>query len=521
MKFIIRADASLQIGSGHIMRCLSLAKVLREQGHSIRFISRKHTGHLGDFVAQQGFECILLPEISPNTTFVPPQNALTHAAWLGTSQAQDVAECLPYLIDFSPDYLICDHYALDAEWERAAVAATHAKLLVIDDLHDRRHVADILLDQNLGHSAANYIDLIEQKCHVLAGTRYALLRDEFAQWRERSLIWRTQISGCPQHILINLGGVDKDNHTLTILKTLEKHQIQDQVTVVMGKTAPHIAAVQAFADIAPFSCQVLVHTQNIAEWMAKADWAIGAAGSTSWERCCLGLPTILLVIADNQRKIAQQLQAVGVAYALESNEIASQTFSDMLAHIRQPENLLAMSQRASTLCDGLGAKRVANYLIQQDFSGCIRPAQLADSRLLYTWRNHADIRRFMLHTDEIAWETHEKWYVAQETNPDYILLIYQENDIPLGSLNFTRVQNNLWEWGFYAAPNAPRGTGTKMGRLALAYAFSELAADEVSGHVLPHNVASLRLHEKLGFVRQPENGGSLVHFRLRADTFLW
>ena len=223
MKFLIRADASLQIGSGHIMRCLTLAKTLRENGHFVQFITREHVGHLADFVREQGFECVLLPKFSGSLqTENEPQ--FPHFAWLGTTQAQDFADCEPHIRALSPDWIIADHYALSAIWQNAAKNICGSKIMVIDDLHDRPHAADLLLDQNHAHTAQDYAHLLPETCRVLAGTRYALLRDEFAAFRETSLARRKTVSGSlqTQNVLINLGGVDKDNYTLSVLKSLEK-----------------------------------------------------------------------------------------------------------------------------------------------------------------------------------------------------------------------------------------------------------------------------------------------------------
>ncbi|XXQ67632.1 UDP-2,4-diacetamido-2,4,6-trideoxy-beta-L-altropyranose hydrolase [Neisseriaceae bacterium B1] len=578
MKFTFRADASLQIGSGHIMRCLTLANALRKQGHSVQFITRAHSGHLRDFVAQQGFECVLLPENVAQSV----SGSLQHAAWLGTTQAQDFADCLPYLIDFQPDWIVCDHYALSAEWERAAVAALGAgavydsdanlilsekttdsrrecepmrsigkysqrgssrfltqkqaqmnhkqpRLLVIDDLHDREHVADVLLDQNLGHTAADYVDLISENRRMLAGARYALLRDEFAAWRDKSLARRMDFSGL-QNVLINLGGVDKDNITLKILKSLaENFSGSLNVTAVMGATAPHIATVREFAEHTPFTCQVLVNVQNMAQLMAQADWAIGAAGSTSWERCCVGLPTVMLVLADNQRTIAEQLQQVGAAVAFDVGEIGSEKWLACLHDFRQPENLQIMSANAAALCDGLGAVRVVNHIMelsQNQVISTIRAAQLDDCHGVFEWRNHADIRRFMFNPDKLIWENHAAWFSKQLHNPDFKMLIYLVNNQPKGYVSFTRLPEKAWEWGFYTAPDCERGHGTKMARLALAWAFAELGAARIVGQVLSYNAASLRLHEKLGFCRfhstsdetQPEKH-EVAQFELWAQEF--
>ena len=172
MKFFIRADASLQIGSGHIMRCLTLAHELSRRGHEVRFICRALPGHLGETIERAGFGLVLLP-VPPQTGRLPESESiellhskneaqaarcvqLAHAHWLPVSQAQDAADCLPPIRAFAPDWIICDHYALSAEWELAAKAAAGCRLMAIDDLADRPHAADLLLDQNLGHTPADY-----------------------------------------------------------------------------------------------------------------------------------------------------------------------------------------------------------------------------------------------------------------------------------------------------------------------------------------------------------------------------
>lgn len=541
MKFMIRADASLHIGNGHIMRCLTLAHALRQQGHSIQFITRAHAGHLADYVMKQGFACALLPlpaqpEISGCLAHFPSNPP--HAAWLGVSQAQDIHDCLPYWRDFAPDWLVVDHYALDAQWEHAAITATGAKLLAIDDLHDRPHAANVLLDQNWQHQLDGHQAWAAAGGHVLAGTRYALLRDEFAAWRTRSLARR--VSGSLNHTpecVVSLGGVDKDNITFKVLNALaDWHDAANSantgslnVRVVMGGNAPHIATVRQWAANAPFACQVLVNIENMAEILAQADWAIGAAGSSTWERCCVGLPTVMLVLADNQRTIAEQLQQVGAAVAFDVGEIGSAKWLACLPDFRQPENLQKMSANAAALCDGLGAARVVNHIMelsQNQVISTIRAAQLDDCRVVFEWRNHADIRRFMFNTDELIWENHAAWFAKQLSNPDFNMLIYLVNNQPQGYASFKRLPEKAWEWGFYTAPDCERGHGAKMARLALAWAFAELGAARIVGQVLSYNAASLRLHEKLGFCRfhstsdgtQPEKD-EVAQFELWAQEF--
>lgn len=536
MKFLIRADASLQIGSGHIMRCLTLAQQLRQHNHHITFISRTNLGHLAPLIRQQGFDCIELP---PPSNVVPfgtkrqpenPADITAHAAWLGTSQAEDLADCAPHIRRLAPDWIICDHYALSAAWQRAARRICHSKIMVIDDLHDRLHDADLLLDQNHAHLACDYTHLVPQNCHILAGTRYALLRDEFAQHRAASLQNRTaRRQPENQNILINLGGVDKDNYTLAVLQALSDYVSGSlktdtapfRATIIMGATAPHLASVQHYTAHATYPSQVIANTNNMAALMSQATWAIGAAGSTSWERCALGLPTLLITIADNQRPIAAQLQRAGAALALEASQIHSPAFQAALAHLMQPENQHRLSQAAAQLCDAHGAERVAQHIAQLTtaLQAQLRPATAADCHLIHTWRNHPSIRRMMFNPDPIPLPQHQTWFAAQLTNPNFKMYIYTLGNTPQGYGSLKRIAPHAYEWGFYLAPSCPRGNGSILCNLLLQRAFGELGASTVHGQALRHNTASIALHRKLNF-RQPENSlhdDNVVQFELHAS----
>ena len=557
MQFLIRADASLQIGSGHIMRCLTLAHKLRQHHHRVAFITRAHQGHLADTIRQQGFDCILLPLPDHATTSAQPQRqpetacnelppsppapAIPHAAWLATSQAQDITDCAPHIRALAPDWIICDHYALSAPWHTAAHTISHSKIMVIDDLHDRPHDTDLLLDQNHAHTAHDYAHLVPPSCRILAGTRYALLRDEFAQHRPASLqrraVLRQPETQLPQNqntqtILINLGGVDKDNHTLAVLQalsdyvsgSLKTHSHQPppiRATIIMGATAPHLASVQRYAATAPYPSQVIANAPNMAELMTQATWAIGAAGSTSWERCALGVPTLLLTIADNQRPIAAQLQSAGAAIALEASQIPSPAFQTAIAHLMQPENQQRIRQAAAQLCDAHGAERVAQHIAQLAThpQAQLRPATAADCHLIHTWRNHPSIRRMMFNPDPIPLPQHQTWFAAQLINPNFKMYIYTLGNTPQGYGSLKRIAPNEYEWGFYLAPSCPRGNGSILCNLLLQRAFGELGASTVHGQALRHNTASIALHRKLNF-KQPENSlhdDNVVQFELHAS----
>ena len=359
MKVAFRTDASLQIGTGHVMRCLTLADALRERGAKSSFICRPHAGHLLDLIQQRGHTAkALAPADDAFTATADP----THAKWLGTDWASDAAQTQQALGDQVVDWVVVDHYALDRLWEQTLRPHTR-RIMVIDDLADRPHDCDLLLDQNLGRQTQDYSSLISSQTQTLIGPSYALLRPEFAQWRERSLQrreppWLTKL-------LITMGGVDSDNVTGGVLDALCNCDLPAdlRITVVMGPMAPWLAQVKAQATAMPRPTQVLAGISNMAQLMAESDLCIGAAGGSAWERCALGLPTLLLILAANQHSGAMALQSHEAAWiAADAQQLMAQ-MSSLFNKEMQTAELQKMSQAAAKLTTGNGASQVVELLL--------------------------------------------------------------------------------------------------------------------------------------------------------------
>lgn len=363
-----RTDASLQIGSGHVMRCLTLADALKARGAECHFISREHPGHLLEVIRQRGHKVTSLPAALPSTSTPNASESVqepAHAAWLGCDWQADAQQTGAILASLQPDWLVADHYALDQHWEEA-VATYYRKLLVIDDLADRTHRCDLLLDQNLGRQPQDYANLVPATCQVLTGPHYALLRPEFAALRDYSLKRRAN----PQlkQLLITMGGVDLPNATSQILAALQTCPLPAacRITVVMGATAPWLAQVCELAEQMSWSTDVLVNITDMAQRMADSDLAIGAAGSTSWERCCLGLPTLMVVLADNQRDIAIGLERAGAAIALDQHsgdQFAVELKNAIVRLVSNEIALVNLSHAASNVTNGCGTNLVAAQML--------------------------------------------------------------------------------------------------------------------------------------------------------------
>lgn len=366
MNIVFRADASLQIGTGHVIRSLTLADALRDRGGRCIFVCRPHQGHLLALISQRGYQALALPELQ--VAALSSLDGTAHAHWLGVdwaTDAYDTQQVLRHFMDGQTiDWLVVDHYALDTRWEEALHSKAN-RMMVIDDLADRPHTCDLLLDQNLGRSAHDYGGLLKGRPSTLVGPRYALLRPEFAALRTQSLA-RRQNNPQLRHLLITMGGVDKDNATGQVLTALQSYNLPSdlRVTVVMGPHAPWLAQVQAQAAQMPWYTAVLVGVDNMAQLMAESDLAIGAAGGTAWERCSLGLPALVLVLAKNQLASAVALQKAGAAVVLELPQHIEGFVELLQTALFAQETLVKLSKAAAAVTDGEGCQRVAEHLLE-------------------------------------------------------------------------------------------------------------------------------------------------------------
>lgn len=337
------------------MRCLTLADALRDHGIQCYFICRAHEGHLLDLIAQRGYQVVSLPLVEANLESTPPNSS--YAAWLGADLTRDAEQTCEAMGKKTVDWLIVDHYAIDRRWEET-MRTTCKRIMVIDDLANRCHDCDILLDQNLGRKPADYKALVSESCNILAGAEYALLRPDFARFRGITPLRQTM-----NRILIFFGGSDSSNETLKALRGILMAKRQLKVDVVIGAQNPHRFEIEKIIYEHQETFKLHVQTERMAELMANADLAIGAAGSASWERCCLKLPSLLCVLADNQAWIAQKLNDLGAAISLgESNKLQPADYANALTGLSQPV-LNKLSEKSGALVDGAGVNRAIEHLL--------------------------------------------------------------------------------------------------------------------------------------------------------------
>jgi UDP-2,4-diacetamido-2,4,6-trideoxy-beta-L-altropyranose hydrolase len=331
LRFAFRTDASAETGTGHVVRCLALANELRASGGTVRFLCREITAGLAKQLGNRGHELAMLPA--------------------GASDWQHDADASTEILrDRQPwDWLIVDHYGLDARWEKRARRSAR-RILAIDDLADRPHDCDLLLDQNYYHDAdGRYDGLVPPGCNLLLGPRYALLREEFATACRSS----AAATGTVRRLFVCFGGIDAGNETAKAIRAIRSTALQVEVDVVIGDGNPHRVDIQRLCGSDSrfhFHCQA----ENMAELMAEAGLAIGACGTTAWERCALGLPALVVVVADNQARAARDLARAGACLNLgNSGEVsASSLRQSLLALVADAAALRRMSANARALMAG-------------------------------------------------------------------------------------------------------------------------------------------------------------------------
>lgn len=362
MKVVFRTDASLQIGSGHVMRCLALADALTAQGAECEFISRAHPGNLLELTRQRGYKAHSLVMYEQHVQAASGPK-LAHAAWLGCDWQTDAAQTGTILAGLQPDWLVVDHYALDLHWE-SALKSHYDQLMVIDDLADRVHLSSLLLDQNwFGEiTSTRYSKLVPPHCHCYLGPGYALLKPEYAQLRA-SMPPR---DGTVSKVLVFMGGSDPTNQTAKVLKVLIQPNFEHlQVDVVLGQNHPDAEGIAAeFAT----RTRITLHQSlpTLAPLMARADLMIGAGGSTTWERMCLGLPAIVISVAANQTTNNVALMNAGyIDFLGEINNVTTANISDALQRfLDDPEALKVQSGLGQKMVTGDGASIISQHLLK-------------------------------------------------------------------------------------------------------------------------------------------------------------
>jgi UDP-2,4-diacetamido-2,4,6-trideoxy-beta-L-altropyranose hydrolase len=336
---------------------------------------------------------------------------------------------------------VLDHYSFDHRWQKA-LQFTKTKILVIDDLADRSHACTILVDQNLGRIADDYQNLVPKSCKTLIGAKYALLRPEFADTRATALRDRAQRpfkEDAGLKILVTMGGVDAVDATSGVLRALARMSLpsETRISIIMGSNAPALVNVRRLAREMPYATTVDVDISQMAEYMAKADLAIGAAGSTSWERCALGLPSVILQIAENQAASAHALHVAGAVidigkFSADNSEQPLQKAIETALN-----NLPAMSQAAAEICCGDGVHRVTSAMLGAKTRFRLATAQ--DARRIWEWRSQSNPEHYQLGGQKTSYEDHCAWLGSALKEPARHFRILESGSLACGYVRLDKI----------------------------------------------------------------------------------
>lgn len=461
MRVIFRVDASNKIGTGHVMRCLTLAAKIP----NAEFICTETDGNLIEFIRAKGFKTHALKTGKENEQYC------FHSNWLENHWQDDAAQTAA--IAKGADWLVVDHYAIDERWEKLLRPQVR-KIMLIDDLADRKHDCDFLLDQNYYEGMeSRYNNLVPANCVKLLGPKYALLRDEFLEARKNL---QRKFDGIKK-IFITFGGVDATNETEKVLEKLKDKNYQ--ITAITG-AKNYTNLQEKFGSYKNIT--LLERSSEVAKLMLEADLAIGAGGSTTWERCGLGLPTIIYSIAENQNKVVSDLVSYGAATNCKIEDL-------------EQIDLRGISAKCLELVDCKGTQKVANNLLLN-----IRIAEFEDVEQVFEIRNKKEVRENSFNKEVIDFETHEKWYNDSLNNYDRHILVLEFDDKIIGVLRYD-VSLGCAEVSVYIDPpyfgNGYAEILLNQGENWLKNFSPEIK--QLTAKILDKNLKSQHLFVKLGF----------------------
>lgn len=443
------------------MRCLVLACAFREQGAKVAFICREHPGNLINQIRAKGFEVLVLPTTGARREDGKSSDGLPkHWDWLGVSQSADAGQTLEAIAGVSPDVLVVDHYALDSEWETALSGAV-GRIIVLDDLADRAHSCAVLVDANysldLEQRRATYRRLVAPETELLLGPRFVLLRPEFLRLRQ---IGRTSGSGRggTKRVLVFFGASDPSGSILQCAQGLLGISGIEVRYVISSQDPKHHRLLNLLTGHS--SHHVSDPSNEFSEWMMDSDFFIGAGGTTTWERACLGVPSLVVSVADNQIAASEAMARDGRAiYLGRSEDLTPESVSDAVRGLlRMPSLLQALAQRNMELVDGKGVARVVRRCIPEIVS--VRPALSSDEDLVYSWRNSEEVRVQSFDQMPIPIDAHRGWFRSSLAQVESRrLLICESGDEPIGVLRYD-LDGEVATASVYLAPQAMgRGAG--------------------------------------------------------------
>lgn len=482
MKVALRADASPALGTGHVRRCLALAHALREAGADVRLATRS-----------LGFDTAALARAAGFPTVVV--DAAGRAGLSARADHVDDAHATAAALAADPPHwIVVDHYGLGARWHTAVARALGCRVAVIDDLADRELRCDLLVDHN--HCAdhrAKYAGRLDAGTPLLGGPRYALLGPAYADAP------RCEIHDEVRSLGIFMGGLDAAGASTLVLRAIGDAGFDGPVEVVSSAASPGLDTLRAAAAARPHTT-LRLDLPELSAFFARHDVQVGAGGGATWERCCIGAPTLALVVADNQRVVVPELAAIGVVAAPQPEDAldCAAVARALRALIGNASTRRSLAERARALVDGHGARRVALRLLADTLT--LRRATPADAKRLHDWRNHPATRGMSRDSAPIPWPVHTAWLERTLADPTRTLLVGSVGRIPVGVIRFDGLGSGTAEVSLYLDPLLH---GLGLGSALLRAGEVQVPPDhDLAARVLDANPGSQRLFAAAGYVPQ-------------------
>lgn len=497
-RLVIRADAGTQMGTGHVMRCLSLAQGWLAEGGGVTLLTRCESEPLLNRIAGAGVDVVRLDGLYP--------------------EKNDLETTLDILRRLQPSWTVVDGYHFDAFFQET-IRQAGFKLLVVDDYaHLPRYHAEILLNQNV------YAERLSYGCDVdtllLRGSRYVLLRPEFLVWRGRR--GRKEPSGC--RVLVTMGGSDPDNVTLKVIEALRQCAGQldgVEARILIGASNPNVDRLEKAVSESSAIFELLTSVWDMPGLMDWADLAVTAGGTTCWELAFMGIPSLVMSIADNQRAVAEELGRRGVFVNLGGHEqLSSNRIADELTALARSKQLRhAMSLRGQELVDGFGADRVIMRMQGRPFR--LRHAEDGDMRTVWDWNNDAAVRALSFSSDPIPYAVHEEWFRGKLN--DSLCTFYiavDAEDAPIGFVRFDEGNDGAVVSVVVSFPWRGKGIGGTLIEVASRKWYSQSKGELLHAFVKTGNEASVKAFLKAGYrLRKPAayRGQPCVHLSLSRE----
>jgi len=502
MKIFFRVDASLQIGAGHVYRCLSIANTLLDEHTSINFICRNYEGNLIDVIKSNGFDVFSL-ELRENYRV---DDKLLYSQWLGATQKIDAEECIDIVKQEEVDWMIVDHYGIDEEWE-SKLKNFCKKIFVIDDLSDRAHKCDVLLDPTFGRQENEYKHLVKKSCKLLLGSQYAILRTEFIKLRKYCIKNRDNFKF--NQLLVSMGGIDFDNFTEKVVQVLDKCTLPSDIVivVVVGENYPHLRSLRSKLNNLAYRSEIRIGVNNMAEIIANSDIAIGATGGSTWERCCLGLPTIQILTADNQKYIANSLSSI------KAIELVDYIYQIPLKINKILKFNKKMSIISSSIVDGLGTQRIVDFI--KSNHKYIEPIQLKpieshDSDFIYGLQNK-ETRKYFFNPNVPSNDEHTYWFLDILNSDKSILFMIKFKDCDAGILRLDNIDSDFTEISIIILRKY-RGKG--IAKKALKMLENLVSNRAFKAVIRKDNESSKKIFTQSGYILKRKKGSFFEYLKL-------